>query len=125
MKPFVIVVVIIFLALRPAAAQVADSAELWRTFAEKVDIGSVVKVRLHNGQKFTATLVQARSDALLLQPKTRVPVPVQPVPYESIVSMERVRSGGIGAGKAAAIGILTGVAGFLATMLILVAAIDD
>jgi hypothetical protein len=50
---------------------------------------------------------------------------VQPVPYESIVSMERVRNGGIGPGKAAAIGVVTGVASFLATLLIFIAAIDD
>jgi hypothetical protein len=125
MKTFVIFVVIVFLAVRPAVAQVAESADLWRTFAEKIEIGSAVNVRLHNGQKFAATLVQARPDALLLQPKTRVPVPVQPVPYESIVSMERVRNGGIGPGKAAAIGVVTGVASFLATLLIFIAAIDD
>jgi hypothetical protein len=124
MRPLIIVV-IIFLAVGPAAAQGAETAELWRAFSEKIEVGSAVKVRLHNGQKFTATLVQARSDALLLQPKTRVVVPVQPVPYESIASMERVRSGGVGAGKAAAIGALTGVGAFLGTMLIFIAAISD
>jgi hypothetical protein len=69
--------------------------------------------------------VQAQPGALMLQPKTRVPVPVQPVTYESIASLERVRKGGMGAGKAAAIGIATGVGGFLATLLIFIAAIDD
>jgi hypothetical protein len=49
-------------------------------------------VRLRNGQKFRATLIDAREDVLLLQPKTRVPVPVQPVSYDAIVSLEQVKA---------------------------------
>ena len=124
MKSIIVLFVIAVLAAPPAAAQVSDTAGLWRTFAETVEVGSSVKVQLSDGQKFTATLVRAQPDALLLQPKTRVPVPVQPVSYDSIVSIERVRGGGIGAGKAAAIGVATGVGAFLGTLLIFMAAID-
>jgi hypothetical protein len=113
------------LMIQPAAAQVADAGAVWRTFAAKVEVGSSVKVRLQDGRTFTATLVEAQTDALLLQPRTRVPVPVQPVPYDAIVSIERVRGGGIGAGKAAAIGVLTGVGAFFATLVIFLAAIQD
>jgi hypothetical protein len=113
------------LMIQPAAAQVPDAEAVWRTFAAKVEVGSSVKVRLQDGRAFTATLVAARTDALLLQPRTRVPVPVQPVPYDSIVSIERVRGGGIGAGRAAAIGVITGVGAFLATLMIVIAAIQD
>ncbi len=125
MKSVIVLFVIGMLAVQPAAAQVAGAADLWRAFAEKVEVGSSVRVRLHNGQQFTATLVQARPEALLLQPKTRVTVPVQPVAYDSILSIERVRHGGIGAGKAAAIGVATGVGAFLATLLIFVAIAMD
>ena len=125
MKPVIVLCVVAMVAVQPAAAQVAPTAEVWRAFAEKVEVGAPVRVRLQDGRKFTATLIQAQYDALLLQPKTRLPVPVQPVPYESIVSIERVRGGGIGAGKAAAIGVVTGVGGFLATLLIFIAAIND
>jgi hypothetical protein len=121
----VVRLIVCLLTIQPAVAQVPDAAAVWRTFAAKVEVGSSVKVRLQDGRAFTATLVEARTDALLLQPRTRVPVPVQPVPYDSIVSIERVRGGGIGAGKAAAIGILTGVGAFFATLVIFVAAIDD
>lgn len=112
------------LMIQPAAAQVPDAGVLWRTFAAKVEVGSSIKVRLKDGRAFTATLVEAQADALLLQPRTRVPVPVQPVRYESVVSIERVRGSGIGAGKAAAIGVLTGVGAFFATLMIFIAAID-
>ena len=125
MKTVIALFVVVMVSTQPALAQVSDTAGLWRAFAEKLDVGSSLKVRLRDGQKFTATLVQAQPAALLLQPKTRVPVPVQPVTYESIASLERVRGGGIGAGKAAAIGIATGVGAFLATLLIFVAAAYD
>ncbi len=120
----VVRLIVCLLTIQPAVAQLPDAGAVWRTFAARIEVGSSVKVRLQDGRAFTATLVEARTDALLLQPRRRVPVPVQPVPYDSIVSMERVR-GGIGPGKAAAIGILTGVGAFFATLVIFVAAIND
>lgn len=125
MKTVIALFVVVMLSTQPAWAQVSDTAALWRAFAEKVEVGSSLKVRLYDGRKFTATLVHAQPGALLLQPKTRVPVPVQPVAYESIASLERVRNGGIGAGKAAAIGVASGVGAFLATLVIFIAAIND
>jgi hypothetical protein len=125
MKTVIALFVVAMFSTQPALAQVSDTAALWRAFAEKVDVGSSLKVRLLDGRKFTATLVQAQPGALLLQPKTRVPVPVQPVTYESILSIERVRHDGVGAGKAAVIGVVSGVGAFLATLVIFIAAIDD
>ena len=111
----------------PAAAGQARGAaqpDVWRQFAAKIDIGSELIVRLHNGQRFRAALVAVQDDALLLQPKTRVAVPVQPVPYEAVLSLERPSEGGMGAGKAAAIGVASGAGTFLAILLILMAALD-
>jgi hypothetical protein len=125
MKTVIALFVVATLSTQTALAQVSDTAALWRNFAENVEVGSLVKVRLHDGQKFTATLVQAQPGALLLQPKTRVPVPVQPVAYEAIVSLERVRNGGIGAGKAAVIGVASGVGAFFATLAIFIAVAYD
>jgi hypothetical protein len=124
MRIVIALFVVVMVSVQPALAQVANTAEVWRAFAEKVDVGSPLKVRLNDGRTFTATLVQAQPGALLLQPKTRVPVPVQPVPYDAILSIERAR-GGIGAGKAAAIGVVTGVGAFFATLLIFIAIAYD
>jgi hypothetical protein len=82
-------------------------------------------VRLQEGKRFRAVLVGVREDAVLLQPRTRVPVPVQAVPYDAIAAMERREGGGIGAGKAAAIGVATGVGSFFAMMLIMLAIVAD
>jgi hypothetical protein len=61
---------------------------------------------------------------VLLQPKTRVPVPIQPVPYGEIVRLEKTRQG-IGAGKAVAIGVATGVGAFFVTLAVMLAAVGD
>ena len=126
MKTVIALLLVLLVASHPAAAQTAETAQLWRSFAANIEVGSTLKVRLRGGQRFKATLVQAGTDALMLQPKTRTPVPVQPVAYDAIVSLERMRtSGGVGAGKAAAIGVATGVGAFFLTMVLFIAAIDD
>ena len=45
-------------------------------------------MRLASGQRFRATLIEVRDEAVLMLPKTRVPVPIQPVPYREIVALE-------------------------------------
>ena len=115
------VVAMVLAASGSAQAQVP--ADVWRGVAEKIEVGTEINVRLRDGQRVRAILVAARADALLIQPKTRQAVPVQAVPYEEIVSLER-RSGGMSAGKAAAIGVVSGVGAFFAIMLILVATLD-
>ena len=116
------IVVLLFALVVPAAAQ--PQPDVWKTFASRIDVGVQLNVRLRDGQRFRATLIDAREDVLLLQPRTRVPVPVQPVAYEAIVSLEQVK-GGMNAGKAAAIGVASGVGAFFATMLIIIAAVAD
>ena len=105
-----------------AAAQVPP--DVWRGFVEKVDAGTELNVRLRDGMRFRAVLVGVQPDAVLLQPKTRVTVPVQSVPYGAIASLER-RQSGTSAAKAAAIGVGTGVAAFFTIMAIVFAAFDD
>ena len=112
------------LLAQPAASGAQTQADLWRVFVEKLDIGTELIVRLHDGQRFRATLVGTREDAVLLQPRTRVPVPVQPVPYAAVLSLERRSEGGMSAGKAAAIGVATGAGTFFAILLILLATVD-
>ena len=120
----VLILVLLVALVVPASVNAQAQPDVWRTFASRIDVGAKLDVRLRNGQRFRATLIDAREDALLLQPKTRVPVPVQPVSYDAIVSLEQVK-GGMGAGKAAAIGVASGVGAFFATMLIILAVVGD
>ena len=123
LKLVAMALIVALMAPTGAAAQV--SGDIWRGFVEKVDVGTEMNVRLTDGTRFRAVLVGVRPDAVLLQPKTRVTVPVQPVPYSSIAALERRQAGGMGAAKAAAIGVGAGAATFLGILLILFATIDD
>jgi hypothetical protein len=108
----------------PSFAQTQAQGDIWRAFAQRVDVGTRVKLRLDDGQRVVATLIEANAEGLLVQPRTRVPVPVQRIAYERIASLERDEGQGIGAGKAIAIGVASGVGAFLGTLLILIATID-
>jgi len=119
-----LVFVLLIALVMPSGAGAQVPADVWKTFAGRMDVGVELNVRLRNGQKFRATLIDAREDVLLLQPKTRIRVPVQPVAYDAIASLERVK-GGIGAGKAVAIGVATGVGAFFGTLLLILAAAGD
>ena len=100
MKGIAILVMLATLASSSASAQATLQPDVWRVFAQQIDVGSRVKVSRDDGQRVTATLIQAGPEALLVQPRTRMPVPVQRVTYEEIVSIERDNQRGIGAGKA-------------------------
>lgn len=121
----VIVAALVLAASMPAAVHAQVSPDVWRTFAEKVEPGTELTVRLNDGTRFRAALVAARDEGLVLQPKTRRPVPVQVVPYDAVASLERREKGGIGAGKAAAIGIATGAAAFFTMFFIAIAIAAD
>jgi len=113
---------IVLMAVKSVAAQ--TTADVWRSFAERVDVGTELNVRLDDGRRMRATLVGVRADAVLLQPKTRIPVSIQAVPYDAIVRMEP-RKAGHSAAKAVAIGVATGVGAFFGIMLLIVAAVAD
>jgi hypothetical protein len=115
-------VLIALIAFQSVAAQ--TSSDIWRSFAERIDVGTELNVRLNDGRRFRATLVAVRTDAMLVQPKTRVPVAIQAVPYDEIVRLERSKPG-IGAGKAVAIGVATGVGAFFGILAIMFAAVGD
>jgi len=106
-------------------AQTVGDADAWRAFVENVPIGTELNVRLRNGQRFRATIVRTTPDALIALPKTRLPVPIQPIAYDEIASLERHEHGGTNATKAAAIGVASGVGGFFAAMLLIFALVGD
>jgi hypothetical protein len=112
------VLLIVALSLPGAVMAQAPGPGVWREFAGNLDVGSELQVRLADGTRFRATLIRVDDAALLLQPKTRVAVPVQAVPYEAIASLEKPRQGGIGAAKAIAIGAGVGAAAFWAMLAI-------
>lgn len=115
-------VLIVLATTNSVSAQ--TSAEIWKSFAEQVDVGTELSVRLNDGRRFRATLVGTRDTAMLVQPKTRIPVPIQAVPFEDVTQIQRTKPG-IGAGKAVAIGVATGVGAFFGILALMVSVVSD
>ena len=49
------------------------SSEVWKSFAEQVEVGTELNVRLNDGHHFKATLVGVRDNAMLMQPRDSCP----------------------------------------------------
>jgi hypothetical protein len=125
MRPAIVVAVVTLLVLVPHGVSAQSQGEIWKAFAKQLTIGADLTVRLENGQRFRATLIGVTEDALLVQPRTRVPVPVQPVSYDEIETLERRQARkGMHPGKAAGIGVASGAGAFLAILLILLSGLD-
>jgi hypothetical protein len=88
-----------------AFAQSVPDGNAWRALAEQFEGGIAVDVRLRDGQHFKATFIAAHPEALLVQRKTRIPVGVQQINYESIASLSRAQPSSLSAGKIAAIAL--------------------
>lgn len=89
----------------PALAQSAADGSAWRALAEQLEGGVAVDVRLRDGQHFKATFIAARPEAIVVQRKTRIPVSVQQIDYESIASLSRAQPSNLSGGKIAAIAL--------------------
>jgi uncharacterized protein (UPF0303 family) len=104
-----LVCALLMASARQSAGQSADEASAWQALAQKLDAGVTVDVRLRDDQHFKATFIAARPDAIVVQRKSRVPVAVETIAYESIASLARVEATGLSRGKVA--GIAFGAAG--------------
>src|SRR4030095_9961308 len=103
-------VLVLSLASSPASAQSNDDSA-WRALAEQLDGGVAVDVRLRDRQHFKATFIAERPDRVVVQRKTRIPVSVEQINYESIASLSRAQPSNLSAGKIAAIALGSAGAG--------------
>jgi hypothetical protein len=106
----------VLLALPPQLHAQTVGPDIWRAFAEKLEPGKTLKIRLRHGPRFKATLLHVSPDVMTVQPKTRVAVPPQSVPFDRVESIEVDHSKGIGIGKAVAIGAGVAAGAWLALM---------
>jgi len=120
---FVTTTALIVLMVVPRATAQTTS-DIWKSFAEQTAVGTELKVRMNDGRRFRATLVGIGESAMLVQPRTRIPVPIQAVPFEDITQIERTKPG-IGAAKAVAIGVATGVGTFFGILAIMLSVVSD
>lgn len=119
-----VVMLVAALATLPVRAQPVDDASAWRSLAEKVDAGATVDIRLRDGKHFKATFIAARADGIVVQRKTRIPVPVEAIAYDRIAALARPQPAPLSAGKVAAIALGSAGAAIGTLFLILLATID-
>ena len=108
----------------PAFAQAVPDGSAWRLLAEQFEGGIAVDVRLRDGQHFKATFIAAHPEAMVVQRKTRIPVDVQQINYESIASLSRAQPSNLSAGKIAAIALGSAGAAVGVLWLIALATLD-
>ena len=127
MKAFsipVIVALVMSMAPGPASAQTTNDGLAWRELAQKLQGGVALDMRLRDGRHFKATFLAAHDDAIAVQRKTRVPVPIEQVPYDAIASMSRVQPGSLSGPKIAGIALGSAGAAIGTFFLILLATLD-
>jgi hypothetical protein len=116
------VVLVLPLTSIPASAQ--SDASAWRALVGQLEGGVLVDVRVRDGKHFKATFVEARPDGVLVQRKTRVPVSVEQINYESIASLSRAQTSDLSGGKVAAIALGSAGAAIGVLWLIALASLD-
>jgi outer membrane protein with beta-barrel domain len=66
----------------------AEPVDVWRRFASKLNVGALLDVAPAGADRFTARLVAADADGLLLQPVTRLAEPVVEVRFDRLEGLK-------------------------------------
>jgi hypothetical protein len=101
----------------------AQEAATWRKVAETIPLGSKITLQTLDGKTIKGTLMRADETSVMVKKSTRRPEPAVVVPYDTLSNLERQRQGGIGVGKAIAIGLATG-AGVILSMFVIALSLD-
>ena len=108
-------------ALQPSVVERTTMGE----YVQKLPMGSKVRVERTDGTTLRGTLMQAGEESIVVQKNTRIPEPPISIPIGELARVTTENGNGIGAGKAAAIGIASGVGAFFAVLAIAFAAGGD
>jgi hypothetical protein len=128
MKRSMIVLLAAMVGVSPLRAQevspIVEAAAL-RAVAAAIPPGTRVRVQTTDGRRYTATLLSADADGVLLKRSTRIPEPAQRVSLDHIAMLERDPSkGGIGLGKAIGLGLAAG-AGAVLSLIAFIVIVSD
>jgi len=114
------IIVVTLLAAPVSAQDRAAEAIAWQSLVATLSPGTLIEVRMKDGNRFKGTFVQRLDDRLIVKPRTRVAVPAREIAIADVESMATAKQGMSPAKKVLA-GIAAGV-GFLAILGLLVAA---
>ena len=79
------------LTSRAAAQAPADPVDMWRTFAQRLDAGTLVGVTTRDGKFVEGYLIQVTDDAVRVSPRTRIRVPLREIAFTDIDKIDRRR----------------------------------
>ena len=103
----------------------ADRVAVLRQYVEHLPVGGRVRVQTVDGARWSATLLSADHERVVLQPRGRVTEPARAVPIAALQAIEPERNGGSNQlVKAVAIGVATGAATFFTMLMIAFATLD-
>ena len=108
------------------AARMAVSAPAPSTLAEyaqRIPIGSRVRVELADGNRLRGTLMKADTSSVVISPATRIPETPIEVPIGTVRRIELDQSSSMA--KSIVIGAATGVAATFGVLFLLFALVDD
>ena len=116
----VIYVLIVLLTSSMAMAEPRqEPPEVWQAYAEKLEAGAFVQVRLKDGEKVKGSFIPSSTGAFRLLPKTRIAVSIREFQFSDIASIERKKEGFWSPGMK----VLTGAALGIGTAVLIIVAI--
>jgi len=102
----------------------ADRVAVFRQYVERLPLGSRVRVQTLDGVRWSATLLSADHERVVLQPRGRLTEPPRTIPIASLQLIEPESHANNHLAKAVAIGVVSGAAAFLTILLVALAAVD-
>jgi hypothetical protein len=104
-------------------SQAQASSTVWRQYASGLPIGSRVRVRTTDGERLNAVLMAVDDTGITVKPRTRIPEPARPLPFDRLAELELAREDS-NIAKAAIVGGGVGAGVFLGLMMLLFAGLD-
>lgn len=126
MKRMVSIVVLMGLlvpgvALAEQETVVERTPGYWYSYAEKLPIGSTVRLRTTDGKRHTVVLTLVDRDGITVESKSRIPEPARRIPYDQVQQLELRTGNGASMAKAAAVGAAIGAGTFVGLLALLAA----
>ncbi len=109
----------------PGHSTAAADQSMLSEYVQKLTPGSAVRVDRTAGGSVRGTLIRATDRSVVVQPRTRIPVPPVDVPLSDVLSVIPETPRGTNFAKAIAAGAAAGAGAALGIFFILVAAYSD
>ena len=109
---------------QPDQRRTVDPAVL-ADYLQRLPPGTAVKVERTSGRSLRGTLMKATADAIVVQPRTRLPEPPIEIPLAEVLTVTPESGNGGSLGRAIAAGVAAGAGAALVTVFVLIAIFSD